>query len=479
MLLNIHRDAKLISRIEAALNEACLDEWGHESADERFSIENEVFRRYNQACEYAVPWVDRVAPLAGSRVVEIGCGTGSSTCAFAQLAGQVQGYDISPSYVAGALGRAEVLGLTNIDCRAVAPEYLSSEVRRRHEAEKVDLTLLYAVLEHCTPEECLETLRVCWDVLRPGGHLVVIETPNRFGYMDVHTAFLPFFHMLPGPIALRYYQRTHRQKVIRMLDQALRVSEQEAELARIRLGTGISFHDFQIALDIEDLGPVLAADGYEPEMLAWFPITLEERLLQTLFLARDIPAPIGFARFVLNLILRKPDCGMPAEPLLPLASRAEFLTNYQCAKMEAPSQQAYRREAFDRLSETVLMILENQAGLITLGNELNIEQGHDAIRFEATGYDPYFYLPPVNTLSKKALMKIEMDAPCHSTLQVFHVTTDAPEYTEEKSSRVPLYRGRNMLVVELPTGVTGHLRIDPGEMPGEYCIYHIEIRCGS
>jgi len=472
MLLNPHQDAALMSRIEAVLREAYLDEG-------EFSIENEVFRRYNQACEYAVPWVDRVAPLAGSRVVEIGCGTGSSTCAFAQLARQVQGYDISPAYVAGALSRAQVLGLTNIDVQAVASERLLSEVRRCHETEQADLVLLYAVLEHCTAEECLETLRTAWDVLRPGGHLIVIETPNRFGYMDVHTAFLPFFHMLPGPIALRYYHRSHRQKVIRTLDQALCVSSQEAELARIRLGTGISFHDFQIALEIEDLGPVLAADGYEPEMLAWFPITLEERLLQTFFLARDVPAPIGFARYVLNLILRKPDSKTPSEPLLPLASRAEFLTNYQGVKMEAPTQQAYWREVFDRLSETVLIIMENQADLIILGNELDIEQSHNAIRFEATGYDPYFYLPPINTLSQKALMKIEIDAPSHSTLQVFHVTTDMPEYTEEKSSRLPVYRGRNTLMVELPPHLTGHLRIDPGEIPGEYRVYHIEIRCDS
>lgn len=479
MLLDPHRDAALISQIEAALNEAYLDEWRRESVEERFSIENEVFRRYNQACEYAIPWVNHVAPLAGCRVVEIGCGTGSSTCAFAQLAGQIQGYDISPSYVAGALNRAHALGLTNVDGQAIAPEQLLSEVSHRHQTEKADLVLLYAVLEHCTSEECLETLRTSWDVLRPGGHLVVIETPNRFSYMDTHTAFLPFFHLLPGPVALRYYRRSQRQKVIRTLDQALQVSEQEAELARIRLGTGISFHDFQIALDIEDLGPVLAADGYEPEMLAWFPITLEERLLQTFFLARDVPAPIGFARSVLNLILRKPDCGIPAEPLLTLASRAEFITNYQCAKIEAPSQQIHWHQAFDQLNKTVLMILENQMDLIIPGNEIDIEQDHDVIRLKATGYDPYFYLPPVESLPRKALMKIEMDAPGHSTLQVFHITTDAPDYMEEKSSRVSIYRGRNTVIVELPPNITGHLRIDPGEIPGEYRIYRIEIRCES
>jgi len=72
-----------------------------------------------------------------------------------------------------------------------------------------------------------------------------------------------------------------------------------------------------------------------------------------------------------------------------------------------------------------------------------------------------------------------MDAPGHSTLQVFHITTDAPDYMEEKSSRVSIYRGRNTVIVELPPNITGHLRIDPGEIPGEYRIYRIEIRCES
>jgi S-adenosylmethionine-dependent methyltransferase len=339
MLLDPKKDATLVSQIEMALNEAYLGGWDRESADGRFAVENEVFRRYNQATEYAVPWVDRVAPLAGCHIIEIGCGTGSSTAAFARLAGHVHGYDIEPSFVEGACIRAQTLGLSNVSCHVVTPDQLLSEVRRGHGAGQVDLVLLYAVLEHCTVAECLETIQTSWDLLRPGGHLVIIETPNRLGYMDVHTTLMPFFHILPGPIALKYYRRTQRQSIITALDDAARVSEQKAEMTRIRLGTGISFHEFQIALGIEDLSPLLAADGYEPEMLAWFPITLEERLLQTFFLARDVPAPIGFARFVLNLILRKPAGDLPTAPLIPLSSRSEFIVNYAHVKVDAPMQQ--------------------------------------------------------------------------------------------------------------------------------------------
>lgn len=349
MLLDPKKDADRIARVEAALNEAYLGGWDRESEEGRFAVENEVFRRYNQAVEYAVPWVDHVAPLAGCQVVEIGCGTGSSTAAFACLAGHVHGYDIEPSFVEGARIRAQVLGLSNVSCHVVTPDQLLSEVRRFHGANQVDLVLLYAVLEHCTVAECLETIQTGWDLLRPGGHLVVVETPNRLGYMDVHTTLMPFFHILPGPIALRYYHRTGRQSIITALDDAARVSEQKAEITRIRLGTGISFHEFQIALGIEDLGSVVAADGYESEMLAWFPITLEERLLQTFFLARDVRVPIGFARFVLNLILCKPVGDLPTTPLIPLSSRSELIVNYAYVNVDL----SVRRHLWTKLSRIV------------------------------------------------------------------------------------------------------------------------------
>ena len=34
----------------------------------------------------------------------------------------------------------------------------------------------------------------------------------------------------------------------------------------------------------------------------------------------------------------------------------------------------------------------------------------------------------------------------------------------------------NTLLIELPPGVTGRLRIDPGEVAGEYHLYQLELR---
>jgi protein-L-isoaspartate O-methyltransferase len=109
--------------------------------------------------KYAVPWVARVATLAGRELVEIGCGTGWSTAAFARLAGYVHAYDIDPPFVDGAVTRARVLRLTNVAFHAVPAVQLLAEIRRRHQANSVDLVLLFALLEHCTTVECLDTIR--------------------------------------------------------------------------------------------------------------------------------------------------------------------------------------------------------------------------------------------------------------------------------------------------------------------------------
>src|SRR6185312_17276329 len=109
-------------RMEAALNDVFLGGWSRETPEGRFAVENEVFRRYNQSVQYAVPWVDRVAPLCGLRVLEIGCGSGSSTAAFAPLVDSVFAYDIEPHLVRATEVRAGVLGLTNIIARVIAPE---------------------------------------------------------------------------------------------------------------------------------------------------------------------------------------------------------------------------------------------------------------------------------------------------------------------------------------------------------------------
>ncbi|MFY9341882.1 MAG: methyltransferase domain-containing protein [Planctomycetota bacterium] len=267
----------------------------------RFLLGQHVWERYEQARYNLAPWVDRAAGLAGRRLVEIGCGTGSSTAGFASLAARVDGYEISQVSVAMAQGRLQVLGIGNAAVHQIDAESLMRAACERHRGA-VDGFLLFAVLEHMTIPERILALRMAWAELPPGGLLIVIETPNRLTYTDLHTAQMPFFHMLPLELAVQYYQHSKRPDFTASLDAVPAASR---ELALARWGNGVSFHEFDVALGAGVDGCIVA-DGFEPEVKWLQPPRLDDELLLRYFEAHPVGRHRAFTRNHLNFVLRKP-----------------------------------------------------------------------------------------------------------------------------------------------------------------------------
>jgi S-adenosylmethionine-dependent methyltransferase len=285
---------------------------GTESA--RSTITNDAVTRYTTACRWVVPWVHRHCNLNGAKILDIGAGTGPTTAAFAHLADFVWGYEIEPKHVTVAAERFAALGLDNCYVRFVNALDLLETVRRQH-SDDVDLVLLYAVLEHLTPEERIKYLSTIWhEILRPGGHLVVVDTPNRLSYFDAHTSEMPFFHLLSPHLALQYFGRSPRAEFVSGMRDVMKTSE-DPVTALHRWGLGASFHEFEIAFETDSLDGLIVANGFEPEMINWFPPILEDRLLVTYFIEKELQQNIGFARSVLNFIFKKPDeAGAIARP---------------------------------------------------------------------------------------------------------------------------------------------------------------------
>lgn len=70
-----------------------------------------------QASDYGLAAIDALAPSAGERIVDIGCGAGTSTVQLAERVGDqgsVLGLDISPTMIEGATHLAEAGGITNV-----------------------------------------------------------------------------------------------------------------------------------------------------------------------------------------------------------------------------------------------------------------------------------------------------------------------------------------------------------------------------
>jgi ubiquinone/menaquinone biosynthesis C-methylase UbiE len=193
--------------------------------------------RLRHSRERVIPWLKSFHPLAGARVLEIGCGTGSSTLALAESGAEVTAIDIRPSSLSVAYDRCKA---HNCDVRFIVAN--ATEVRKHFRRDSFDLVIFYAVLEHMTHKERRVGMGASWEVLKTGGCCVVTETPNRLWYRDNHTALLPFYHWLPDAVAFEYSRFSKRD----YFRELYLTHTPERELHFLRRGRGISFHEFEL-----------------------------------------------------------------------------------------------------------------------------------------------------------------------------------------------------------------------------------------
>src|SRR3954465_742961 len=74
-------------------------EWGQQD------LQNHLFNRLRRDREEVIPWLDGSRTIRGSRVLEIGCGTGCSTVALAEQGADVVAIDIDEPSLAVAKQR--------------------------------------------------------------------------------------------------------------------------------------------------------------------------------------------------------------------------------------------------------------------------------------------------------------------------------------------------------------------------------------
>jgi len=304
-----HIDQKNMSLIEASLKQNCFtqrdtrhyDNTAFLSTDEgQNDLQDHLYRRLDTFRNTVIPWLSNAKLLSGSRILEIGCGTGSSTVALAEQGAEVTAVDILDTSLVVAKDRCKVYDL-NVNFLCIN----ATEVHKMFVDQHFDFIIFFAALEHLTHNERMIAMKNTWDMLSPGNLWCVIETPNRLWYYDYHTSQLPFYLWLPDDLALLYSQFSPRKSFCDLY----RKIDDDSKLEFLRRGLGVSFHEFELTmkraeeLDIVSSLPIFLRSQNLLGRVLW---TLTNKRRFESFLMKHGPKiHRGFYQGSLDLIIRK------------------------------------------------------------------------------------------------------------------------------------------------------------------------------
>ena len=129
------------------------------------------FRPLHQINPLRLAWIDDIVPLAGKRVLDIGCGGGILADAMARKGAEVLGIDLAGKALKVAQLHALVAQTQGVSYREVSAEALAVE-----KPESFDVVTCMEMLEHVPDPSSV--VRACATLVKPGGH-VFFSTINR------------------------------------------------------------------------------------------------------------------------------------------------------------------------------------------------------------------------------------------------------------------------------------------------------------
>ena len=149
------------------------------------------FRPLHQINPLRLAWIDDIVPLAGKRVLDIGCGGGILADAMARKGAEVLGIDLAGKALKVAQLHALEAQTQGVSYREVSAETLAAE-----QPESFDVVTCMEMLEHVPDPSSV--VRACATLVKPGGH-VFFSTINRnakaFVFAIVGAEYI--FNLLP------------------------------------------------------------------------------------------------------------------------------------------------------------------------------------------------------------------------------------------------------------------------------------------
>lgn len=136
-------------------------------------------------------WINGLVPLAGQRVLDVGCGGGILADSMARKGATVQGIDLSTKALKVAQLHALEAGTPNVTYREVAAEALAAEA-----PGSFDVVTCMEMLEH-VPDPA-SVVQACSTLVKPGGWVffsTINRNPKSFLFAIVGAEYI--LNMLP------------------------------------------------------------------------------------------------------------------------------------------------------------------------------------------------------------------------------------------------------------------------------------------
>jgi SAM-dependent methyltransferase len=152
-------------------------------------------------------------------VLEVGCSFGHITEYLAEhaLVREVTTFDSDPAFAAIVKVKVEEMGLG----RVKEVRLFSNDETRRlpYPDGRFDLVIVLGVVEHLPVSGRRQIVDEYYRVLAPGGHITILDTPNRFFPLETHSVGLPLIQWLPARLAYAY-AKAARPRRMRGVDYA-------------------------------------------------------------------------------------------------------------------------------------------------------------------------------------------------------------------------------------------------------------------
>jgi len=296
---HIYLDKEKMLLIEKSIKENFHTGWRSEKnfTKEAYKedLQDHIINRIESDRRRILPWLNNSMPLNGKKILEIGCGTGSSSIALAEQGAKVIGIDLDEGALKVADDRKKAY---NLD---VEFYFLNAvEAYQKFKDEKFDMIIFFATLEHMTHEERLDAMASTWNMLNEGGMWVVLETPNRLWYFDGHTSGLPFFQWLPDDLAFKYSKYSPRNE----FSGIYREYNEETKLHFLRRGRGLSFHEFDLSIN-ESKKLNVVSSKMQYEKYSWLKSSKLEKKFKSFLKLAYKGLHDGFYDKSLDLIIKK------------------------------------------------------------------------------------------------------------------------------------------------------------------------------